>query len=67
MAAAGCMFNGWGENIAMGQTTPVDVMTAWMNSSGHRANIMNPGFTHLGVGCRYGTGALYWVQDFVSR
>jgi len=67
MAAAGCVFHGWGENIAMGQPTPVDVMTAWMGSPGHRANILSPSFTHLGVGCRYGTGTVYWVQDFLSR
>lgn len=44
--------NGWsvGENIAMGQSTPDAVMTSWMNSPGHRANILSPAFTHLGVG-----------------
>ena len=67
MSAAGCVFHGWGENIAMGQPTPSAVMTAWMTSPGHRANIMNAGYTHLGVGCRYGTGTVYWVQDFLSR
>ena len=67
MAAAGCMFRGWGENIAMGQPTPVEVMAAWMTSPGHRANILSPAFTHLGVGVRYGTGTVYWVQDFAGR
>jgi len=40
----------WGENIADGQATPELVMAAWMNSAGHRANILNPGFVHIGVG-----------------
>ena len=44
--------NGWsvGENIAMGQSTAAATMTSWMNSPGHRANILNAAFTHLGVG-----------------
>ena len=63
--AAGATYRGWGENIAEGQNSPAEVMADWMKSQGHRDNILNPGFTHLGVGVRYGTGAVYWTQDFL--
>lgn len=54
-----------GENIAWGQRSPEEVMTAWMNSSGHRANIMNPNYTTLGVGYYENTnGTRYWCQLF---
>ena len=54
-----------GENIAMGQQTPDDVMTAWMNSSGHRANILNCSYHSLGVGAYFATsGGPWWTQDF---
>lgn len=59
--------NGSGENIAAGYSTPASVMTGWMNSSGHRANILNCSSTSIGVGVgrnsasTYGT---YWTQDF---
>ncbi|MCC7420444.1 MAG: CAP domain-containing protein [Planctomycetaceae bacterium] len=54
-----------GENIAFGQATPEEVVTAWMNSPGHRANILNPNFTEIGVGVAQGSnGALYWTQIF---
>lgn len=59
-------YSGVGENIALGQPTPQDVMTAWMNSSGHRANILNPSYTHIGVGVVDGPGP-YWVQVFLTR
>jgi uncharacterized protein YkwD len=53
------------ENIAAGYPTPQAVMTAWMNSPGHRANILNCGLKALGVGVYYG-GSIspYWTQDF---
>ncbi|MBH8555205.1 CAP domain-containing protein [Nostocaceae cyanobacterium CENA357] len=51
-----------GENIAAGQKTPEEVVKAWMNSPGHRANILNPRFTQLGVGFEKN----YWVQNFGS-
>ncbi len=64
---AGYVWGAWGENIATGQTSAQEVMNVWMNSSGHRANILNPGFTEIGVGHAYnnqsGFGP-YWVQDF---
>lgn len=54
-----------GENIAWGQRSPEEVMKAWMNSSGHRANIMNPNFTTIGVGYHENTkGIGYWCQLF---
>lgn len=54
-----------GENIAWGQRSPEAVMNAWMNSSGHRANIMNPNFTTIGVGYYQNlNGVNYWCQLF---
>lgn len=54
-----------GENIAWGQKTPEEVMNAWMNSAGHRANIMNPNFTTIGVGYyENAKGTDYWCQLF---
>ncbi|MFY0545138.1 CAP domain-containing protein [Brevibacillus sp. H7] len=50
-----------GENIAMGQRTPQEVMNGWMNSPGHRANILNPNFNTIGVAYYNG----YWVQEFI--
>ena len=60
-------YSSTGENIAAGQTSASAVVTAWMNSSGHRANILNSGFTQLGVGYAQdstGTYQHYWVQMF---
>lgn len=54
-----------GENIAWGQKTPHEVVTAWMNSAGHRANIMNKNFTTIGVGYyENARGTDYWCQLF---
>lgn len=53
-----------GENIAMGQMTPESVMQAWMNSEGHRANILNPSYTRIGVG--YVSDGNYWTQLFIG-
>jgi uncharacterized protein YkwD len=53
------------ENIAWGQKTPEAVMDAWMNSAGHRANILNCGSVAVGVGLAYTAGgSAYWTQDF---
>ncbi len=65
--AAGATYGSWGENIAVGQPTPAAVMAAWMDSQGHRENILTGSFTHLGVGVRYGTGTVFWVQDFLTK
>lgn len=63
---AGVTYRGYGENIAYGQNSPQAVMNQWMNSSGHRANILNPDFTEIGVG-HYQTanGTNYWTQLFI--
>lgn len=62
---ANIRFTGAGENIAWGQTSPEKVMEAWMNSEGHRANILNAKFTKIGVGhLQNASGTNYWVQLF---
>lgn len=53
-----------GENIARGQADAAAVMQAWMNSPGHRANILNCDFKTLGVGVHLGSGGPWWTQDF---
>ncbi|MEI3162712.1 MAG: CAP domain-containing protein [Lachnospirales bacterium] len=53
-----------GENIAKGQKTAEEVFNAWMNSSGHRANILNKNFTQMGIG--YTSGNTYWSQMFIG-
>lgn len=61
----GVSFRGSGENIAYGQPTPEAVMETWMNSAGHRGNILNGQFTDIGVGYyENGSGVGYWVQVF---
>lgn len=54
-----------GENIAKGYKTPEAVFEGWMNSQGHRANILNSSFTHIGVG--YVASGNYWTQMFISK
>ncbi|HYF83701.1 MAG TPA: SafA/ExsA family spore coat assembly protein [Clostridia bacterium] len=55
-----------GENIAMGQRTPQEVVTAWMNSPGHRSNILSTAYTEIGVGCaKSSNGSYYWTQMFI--
>ncbi|KIL40973.1 hypothetical protein SD70_10135 [Gordoniibacillus kamchatkensis] len=63
MTSYGISYSYAGENIAMGQRTPQEVMTAWMNSSGHRANILNPHYTQIGVGYYNHE----WVQEFIAN
>jgi hypothetical protein len=55
-----------GENIAMGYTSPEDVMDGWMNSQGHRNNILNSRYKYIGVGYYYANGYEYWVQLFMD-
>ncbi|WZL74201.1 SafA/ExsA family spore coat assembly protein [Clostridiaceae bacterium 35-E11] len=56
-----------GENIAMGQRTPEEVMKGWMNSPGHRKNILSPNFIQIGVGYAVnGNGTKYWTQMFIK-
>ena len=61
----GISFRSAGENIAKGYATPKAVVNGWMNSSGHRANILNAGYTHIGVG--YVGGGNYWTQMFIAK
>ena len=61
----GISYRSAGENIARGQRTPQAVVSAWMNSSGHRANILNSSFTHIGVG--YVADGNYWTQMFIGK
>ena len=65
MKSFGISYKSAGENIAKGQKTPKAVVDAWMNSQGHRANILNPNFTHIGVG--YVKDGNYWTQMFISK
>lgn len=65
MKSFGISYKRAGENIAKGQTTPKAVVNAWMNSSGHRANILNSSYTHIGVG--YVKGGNYWTQMFIQK
>lgn len=61
----GVTYRNAGENIAWGQRSPEEVMNAWMNSPGHRKNIMNPNFTTIGVGYyENANGTDYWCQLF---
>ena len=56
-----------GENIAMGQTSPKQVMTGWMNSEGHRENILKSSYTKIGVGiAKNSSGRYYWTQQFIG-
>lgn len=66
--AFGISYRSAGENIAAGQSTAWEVMQSWLKSPGHRQNIMNAGFTEIGVG--YSAGGsyrTYWTQMFISR
>ncbi|MBO1624243.1 MULTISPECIES: CAP domain-containing protein [Bacillus] len=65
MKKFGISYKSAGENIAQGQRTPEEVVQAWMNSEGHRANILNSGFTHIGVG--YVESGNYWTQQFITK
>ena len=68
MKQVGISYRTAGENIAKGQKTPQEVVTAWMNSEGHRKNILNPDFTNLGVGiAKDSNGTTYWTQMFIGK
>ena len=64
MKAFGLTYRSAGENIAMGYRTPQAVVTGWMNSSGHRANILNSSYKKIGVG--YVADGNYWTQQFIG-
>jgi uncharacterized protein YkwD len=61
-------YTGWtalGENVAMGYSTVDTVMTAWMNSPGHRANLLNATYHDVGLAESFASdGTPYWTQDF---
>lgn len=65
MKALGITYKSAGENIAQGQRSPQEVVQAWMDSPGHRANILNGKFTHIGVG--YVKSGNYWTQQFITK
>ena len=60
----GLSYRSAGENIAYGQRTPQAVVNAWMNSSGHRANMLSSSYTQIGVG--YVANGHYWTQMFIG-
>ncbi|MFF9391786.1 CAP domain-containing protein [Streptomyces griseoluteus] len=62
ITAAGYQWSAYGENVAYGYSTPEQVMTGWMNSPGHRENILNCSFKEIGVGLAQ--PGSYWTQDF---
>ncbi|RHO16452.1 CAP domain-containing protein [Butyricicoccus sp. AM18-35] len=66
LTEAGVPYTRAGENIAYGQSTPEAVVQSWMNSSGHRANILSSSFTSIGVGCTVVNGTAYWAQLFTA-
>lgn len=68
MAEDGISYMAAGENIAYGQRTPEEVMNSWMNSEGHRNNILNGAYNKIGIGIavtEYGT--IYWTQNFIGN
>ena len=70
MEDAGYQWGSAGENIAAGYSTPQAVVNGWMNSAGHRQNILSPGYCDLGVGYAYDPSSTYdhyWTQDFGRR
>jgi uncharacterized YkwD family protein len=65
MKKFGISYTAAGENIAKGQRTPQEVVAAWMNSEGHRANILNKNYTHIGVG--FEENGYIWTQQFIRK
>lgn len=65
LKALGISYQAAGENIAKGQRTAEEVVTAWMNSEGHRANILDEKFTHIGVG--FVQDGSIWTQQFIKK
>ena len=64
IARAGYRFSAWGENVAAGYPDAASVMDGWMNSAGHRANILNGTFTEIGIGLAHAAnGAPYWTME----
>lgn len=57
-------WTGLAENVAMGQASVSDVMSGWMGSPAHRANLLNPSYNHVGFGLAYDGRTPYWTQAF---
>ncbi len=67
MESFGIRFSAGAENIAKGQKNPQEVMNSWMNSAGHRSNIISPAYGEIGVGAaKDSNGNLYWTQMFIK-
>lgn len=67
ISAQGYTWRSWGENIAYGQESPAEVVTTWMNSPAHRENILDCGFTQIGIGiATTSSGTIYWTQNFAT-
>ena len=62
----GVSYRSAGENIAYGYPSPQSVVKGWMNSEGHRKNILSPSFGKIGIGCYRNNGTLYWTQFFTN-
>ena len=60
------LYGKFGENLAYGQESPDEVVQAWMDSEGHRANILTSDFTTIGISCYYNDGEYYWSQEFAG-
>jgi len=68
MKSFGFTYMSAGENIAEGQPTATEVMNSWMNSAGHKANILNKSYSEIGVGlAKKSDGTCYWTQDFIGK
>ncbi|MFF3771485.1 CAP domain-containing protein [Streptomyces sp. NPDC002232] len=67
ISGAGYAWSTWGENIHRGPKTPAKAMEDWMDSPGHRANILNCSFKDIGVGVALAANGPWWVQDFGAR
>ncbi len=68
IARTGYRASTWGENVAAGQPNAASVMGSWMNSSGHRANILSGNFREIGVGLSYSSGGTpYWTMVLASQ
>lgn len=67
LQATGYKYGSAAENVAAGQKTPAKAIESWMNSEGHKQNLLNPGLTVLGVGIAKGDdGTIYWCQIFAT-
>ncbi|NLZ83977.1 MAG: CAP domain-containing protein [Clostridiales bacterium] len=66
LAEYGISYRTSGENLAYGQRSPEEVVTGWMNSPGHRANILNGNFNKIGIGVHSSNGTIYWSQLFTN-